>query len=158
MSEITDEFMTQMLSRARDYSIVILKAGLNHSRPGAEKIIWEHVRRNFLLRARGLLPIVCPITDKSDLAGIGIFNADIDETKSIMDQNPAVKEGIFVYEAHPCRSFPGDCLPVEERTDEKDHKGGTDLSKYYGLLKGDPILDQIEADSKRIRDSARSRI
>ena len=109
MYQITDDFMTQMLSRARDYSIVILKAGLNHSRPGAEKIIWEHVRRNFLLRARGLLPIVCPITDKSDLAGIGIFNADIDETKSIMDQNPAVKEGIFVYEAHPCRGFPGDC-------------------------------------------------
>ena len=170
MTEITDEFMTQMISRARNYCIVILKAGPNHSRPGAEKIIWEHARRNFLLiiweharrnfllRARGLLPIVCPISDGSDLAGMGIFNANIEETKSIMDQDPAVKEGIFVYEAHPCRSFPGDCLPVEERTDEKDHKGGTDLSKYYGLLKGDPILDQIEADSKRIRDSARSRI
>jgi hypothetical protein len=28
-----------------------------------------------------------------------------------MDQDPAVKEGILVYEAYPCRSFPGDsCL------------------------------------------------
>jgi len=114
MSEITDDFMTQMLSRARDYSIVILKAGPNRSRPGAEKIIWEHARRNFLLRAQGLLPIVCPISDGSDLAGIGIFNANIEETKSIMDQDPALKEGIFVYEAHPCRSLPGDCLPEEE--------------------------------------------
>ena len=113
MSEITDEFMNQMLSRARDYSIVILKAGPNRSRPGAEKIIWEHARRNFLLRGRGLLPIVCPITDGCDLAGIGIFNADVDLAKSIMDRDPAVKEGILVYEAHPCRGFPGDCLPGE---------------------------------------------
>jgi hypothetical protein len=158
MSEITDDFMTQMLSRARNYSIVILKAGPNHSRTGAEKIIWEHARRNFLLRARGLLPIVCQISDGSDLAGMGIFNVNIDEAKSIMDEDPTVKEGIFVYEIHPCRSFPGDCLPEEEITDENGHKAGADLSKYYGLLKGDPILDQIEADSKRIRDRARSRI
>ena len=123
MTEITDDFMARMLSRARDYSIVILKAGPNHSRPGAEKIIWEHARRNFLLRAQGLLLIVCPITDKSDLAGIGIFNADVDLVKSIMDQDPAVKEGIFVYEAHPCRSFPGDCLPEEEIRDENVREG-----------------------------------
>jgi len=94
-----------------------------HSRPGAEKIIWEHARRNFLLRARGLLPIVCPITNGGDLAGIGIFNADVDEAKAIMDQDPAVKEGILVYEAHPCRSFPGDCLPEEEIGDENMREG-----------------------------------
>ncbi len=158
MSEITDEFMTQMLSRARDYSIVILKAGPNRSRSGAEKIIWEHARRNFLLRARGVLPIVCPITDKSDLAGIGIFNADVEETKSIMDQDPAIKEGILVYEAHPCRSFPGDCLPAKEIGDDNGDKGGADLSGYYGLLKGDPVLDRIEADTKFVRDSAKSRM
>ncbi len=111
MSQITHDFITQMLSSAGNYSIVILKPGPNHSSPGADKIVWEHGRRNFLLRARGLLPIVCPITYKSDLAGIGIFNADIDLAKSIMDQDPAVKEGVFVYEAHPCRSFPEDCLP-----------------------------------------------
>lgn len=149
MSEITDEFMTQMLSRARDYSIVILKAGPNYSCPGAEKIIWEHGRRNFLLRARGLLPIVCPVTDGSDLAGIGIFNADVDLAKTIMDQEPAVREGIFVYEAHPCRSFPGNCLLGEGIGDHRGGKGGTDLSGHYGLLRGDPILDRIQADAKR---------
>jgi len=85
VTEITDELMTQMLSRARDYSIVILKAGPSRSRPGAEKIIWEHARRNFHLRANGLLPIVCPVTDGGDLAGIGIVNADVEEIKSIMD-------------------------------------------------------------------------
>jgi len=55
-----------------------------HSLPVAEKVIWEHGKRNFLLLAGGLLPIVCPITDGSDLAGIGIFKADVDLAKSIM--------------------------------------------------------------------------
>jgi len=123
MTEITDEFMIQMLSRARDYSLVIPKAGPNRSRPGAEKIIWEHARRNFILRARGVMPIVCPITDGGDLAGIGIFNTDVDLAKAIMDQDPAVKEGILVYEAHPCRGFPGDCLPEEEIGDENMREG-----------------------------------
>ena len=65
-----------------------------------------------------------------------------------MDQDPAVREGIFVYEAHPCRSFPGDCLPGEIG-DHKGGKGREDLSRHHGLLKGDPILDRMEADAKR---------
>ena len=54
---------------------------------------------------------MCPVSDGSDVSGVGIFNADLDEVKSIMDADPAVKEGVFVYEVHVCRSFPGDCLP-----------------------------------------------
>ena len=75
-----------------------------------------------------------------------------------MDQDPAVKEGVLVYEAHPCRSFPGDCLPEEEIGDENSGKERADPSRYYGLLKGDPILGQIEADAKFVRDSAKSRM
>ena len=111
MTEITDEFMQQMISRTRNYCVVILKAGPNRNKPGVEKIIWEHARRNFALRAEGLLSIVCPVADGSDVSGVGIFNAGIDEVKSIMDEDPAVKEGVFVYEIHACRSFPGDSLP-----------------------------------------------
>ena len=111
MTEITDDFMRQMISRAREYCVVVLKAGPNRNKPGVEKIIWEHGRRNFALRAKGLLPIVCPISDESNVSGVGIFNANINEVKKIMDEDPAVKEGVFVYEIHPCRSFPGDCLP-----------------------------------------------
>jgi hypothetical protein len=111
MAEITDESMRQTISRTRGYSIVILKAGPNKNKPGVEKVIWEHARRNFALRAEGKLSIVCPVSDGSDLAGIGVFNADVDEVKRIMDEDPGVKEGVFVYEIHACRSFPGDCLP-----------------------------------------------
>ncbi len=104
--------MRQMISTTRNYCVVILKAGPNRNMPGVEKIIWEHGRRNFALREDGVLSIVCPVGDGSDVSGIGIFNADIDEVKKIMDDDPGVKEGVFVYEIHPCRSFPGDCLPA----------------------------------------------
>jgi hypothetical protein len=104
MSEITDDFMRQMISRTRNYCVVILKAGPNRNKPGVEKIIWEHARRNFALRAEGLLSIVCPVSDGSDVLGVGIFNADINAVKLIMDGDPAVKEGVFVYKIHACRS------------------------------------------------------
>jgi hypothetical protein len=111
MQTITDEYMRQMLSTTKDYSIVILKAGPRRNEPRVEKIIWEHGRRNFALRAEGLLSIVCPVMDGSHVNGVGIFNTSVEEAKKIMDEDPGVKSGIFVYEIHPCRSFPGDSLP-----------------------------------------------
>lgn len=110
MSAITDEYMQQMLTTTRQYCIVILKAGPNKRGEGADKIIWEHARRNFELRASGVLPIVCPINDGSDVSGVGIFNAPVEEVKKIMDEDPAVKAGVLLYETHACRSFPGACL------------------------------------------------
>ena len=111
MKTITDEFMRQMLSTAKPYSVVILKAGPNSGKDGVEKITWEHGRRNFALRADGVLPIVCPIADTSDVSGVGILATTVEETKKIMDEDPGVKAGVFVYEVHAGRSFPGDCLP-----------------------------------------------
>ncbi len=111
MTTITDEFMQQMLSTSKNYCIVILKAGPHKNDDGVEKIIWEHGRRNFALRADGVLSIVCPISDGSNVSGVSIFNAHIEEVKKIMDEDPGVKAGVFIYEIHACRSFPGDCLP-----------------------------------------------
>ena len=108
---ITDEFMQQMLSTTKNYCIVILQAGPKRNEAGVEKIIWEHGRRNFALRADGVLSIVCPISDGSNVMGVGIFNASVEEVKKIMDEDPAVKAGVIVYEMHACRSFPGASLP-----------------------------------------------
>jgi hypothetical protein len=113
MTTITDEFMREMLVKTRQYCLVILKAGPNRKQEGVETIVWEHGRRNFELRANGVLPIVCPINDGSDVAGIGIFNATVEEVQKIMDDDPGVKAGVFVYELHPCRGFPGSSLPGE---------------------------------------------
>ena len=111
MTTITDEFMHEMLTKTKSYCIVILKAGPKKNEPGADKILWEHGRRNFVLRAEGILSIVCPIADGSDIAGVGIFNAPVEEVQRLMDDDPGVQAGVFTYELHPCRSFPGDSLP-----------------------------------------------
>jgi hypothetical protein len=111
MATISDEYMRQMLPTAKNYSVVILKATPKRAEPGADKIVWEHGRRNFALRQDGTLAIVCPVTDGSDVKGISIFNASVDETKKIMDEDPGVKAGVFVYEVHACSGFPGDSLP-----------------------------------------------
>ena len=111
MTIISDEYMREMLKKTENYSVVILKYGPNIKMPGVEKIIWEHARRNFSLRADGILSVVCPISDGSGVSGVGIFNGGLDEVTKVMEEDPGVKAGVFVYEVHECRSFPGDMLP-----------------------------------------------
>jgi len=90
---------------------MILKTTSKLREPGMEKVVWEHGRRNFALRAEGLMPVVCPVNDGGDVAGVGVFITSLEETRKIMDEDPGVKAGIFVYEVHVCRGFPGSCLP-----------------------------------------------
>ena len=111
MSAITDDYMREMLSKAKGYTAVILKATPKRFEPGADQIVWEHGRRNFSLRADGLLAIVCPITGESEIRGISIFNASLEETRKIMDEDPGIQAGVFTYEVYACQSFPGDKLP-----------------------------------------------
>lgn len=111
VTNISDETMRQLLTTSKEYCVVILKAGPRRHEPGADKIVYEHGRRNFVLRADGQLAIVCRISDGSDMSGVGIFATSPEETKKIMDEDPGVKAGVFVYEIHQSRSFPGDYLP-----------------------------------------------
>ncbi len=111
MQEITDEYMKQMSATAKPYTVVILKRGPAFKMPDAYPVVWEHGRRNYQLRAEGILSIVCPIPGDPEMAGIGIFNTDAEQTKEIMKDDPAVKENILVYEAYASKSFPGDSLP-----------------------------------------------
>ncbi|HLG73190.1 MAG TPA: hypothetical protein VK009_22435 [Chloroflexota bacterium] len=104
---ITDETMRARLAGVRTYTLMILKATPKLVRPDVDPIIWEHGRRNFALRETGLLNIVCPVSDGSSLCGIGIFDAEVERVREIMDDDPGVEAGIFTYELHPCRGFPG---------------------------------------------------
>ena len=89
---------------------MFLYQGPAYDDEGARKIVWEHGRRNFGLRADGVLNIVCPVMDSSELCGVGIYDATADEVEAIMQSDPGVVAGVFRYEVHPCRSFPGDAL------------------------------------------------
>lgn len=111
MTAFTDDQMKASLATTRTYSIVILTDGPNRTAADADALVWEHGRRNFGLRADGVMPIVCPVSDDSEVCGIGIFDRDPAETARIMDGDPAVQAGIFRYVVHPCRGFPGDALP-----------------------------------------------
>jgi hypothetical protein len=112
LPRISDGVMQQSLRTVRGYTIAILKKGAAHDPPRTDGIIWEHGRRNFALRAAGLLVIVCPIADGSELAGISIFDAPPVDVERLMAADPAVAAGVLTFEVHPTRSFPGDRLPA----------------------------------------------
>jgi hypothetical protein len=107
----TDDDMRAAIATTAPYTAVLLRHGPAYGGPDTPALVWEHGRRNFELRAAGKLAIVLPIRDDTDLAGIGIFALDDADTRAVMDGDPGVAAGIFTYETHPTRSFPGDALP-----------------------------------------------
>ncbi len=80
MTVFTDDQMRKGIASSKNYCVVILRSTSRRKDPGMETVIWEHGRRNFGLRADGVLPIVCPVNDG---------------TKKIMDDDPGVKAGVF---------------------------------------------------------------
>lgn len=72
------------------------------------------------------MPIVCPVNPMQSnveqqretpvgaetLVGVGIFNLSPGQVSEIMEGDPCVRAGVFVYEVHLCRGFPGDALPA----------------------------------------------
>lgn len=111
MDKNTSERLQQKFATMKEYTLVLLKAGPNIENDNAQQKIWEHGARNLQLQNEGLMPIICPIFDESELSGVAIFTTDEATTESLMKDDPAIQEGIFVFEMHPCKSFPGDRLP-----------------------------------------------
>jgi uncharacterized protein YciI len=107
---VTDEYMQSMLATSRVYSMVLLTPGPTPDRPDRQELIWEHGRRNFAFREQGVMNLVGPIIDESDLRGMCILRADQSAAEQIMAGDPAIRAGIFRFEIHPWRSFPGDSL------------------------------------------------
>jgi hypothetical protein len=110
--EITDDEMREMLTQTKSYSLVLLKGGPNYGVDGHDEIVWEHGRRNFALRADGVLAIVARVLDDGPWCGVGIFDASEEAVVELMDDDPGVRAGVFEYEVHPVRSFPGSALPA----------------------------------------------
>ena len=111
-----DEFLADRVL-LRPYTACILKRGPNFERPGPDhtagvtKVIWQHGKRNTALHRAGLLPIVCPISEDDEIAGLGIFNATVDEVHQILSEDPAIKAQVLTYELYATRSFAGSTLP-----------------------------------------------
>jgi hypothetical protein len=117
LPEVREEEFLAVRQAAMPYTVMILRAGPNFRMPGPDgdpavtEVIMRHGKRNLALRLAGLMPIICPIGDGSGVTGIGVFDASPDEVERIMAADPGVTAGVFTYEVHPCRSFPGSALP-----------------------------------------------
>jgi len=116
LPEVTEQDLYASLAKTRPFTIIILKAGPAYSPPGPDRdpdvgaIILRHGRRNASLRLAGLLRVVCPVADGSDVAGIGVFDATPEEVDLIYSRDPAVMAGVLTYEIHPTRTFPDSSL------------------------------------------------
>jgi hypothetical protein len=108
---VSDETMRERLGGASAYSLVVLRRTSAYARPAADPVIWEHGRRNMALAEAGLMPVVLPVMDDTDLAGLGVFAASAEDTAAILEDDPGVRAGIFGYQVHPVRGFPGAALP-----------------------------------------------
>jgi hypothetical protein len=117
LPEVTDEQLEEARLTTKAYTVVVLKAGPRFEMPGPDRgsgvtrTIWAHGKRNLALHLAGLLPIVCPVADGSGVTGIAIFDASPADVELIMSRDPGVKAGVFTYDVHPTRSFPGSNLP-----------------------------------------------
>lgn len=112
MTTITDEQLKERLSQSKSYTLLILKKTEKYSSdPEVRKAIWEHGKRNMQLGEDGILPIVCPVQDESEIAGIGIFTASLEEVQKIYEEDSAIKAGYLSFEVHPCSGLPGSMLP-----------------------------------------------
>ena len=115
LAAVTDEVMNGALATTRPYTICILRPGPRYQRPGPERewvtdVIWEHAKRNYALLISGLKRVVCPVADGSDVVGVSIYDANQDDVKRIMQEDPGVKAGLLAFEIHPTFSFPESSL------------------------------------------------
>ena len=113
---LTDEAFDASRATMRPYTVVVLKKGPGFSPHGPNRdpavatVIYRHGRRNMQLRLAGLLRVVCPVVDDSDVAGVGIFDATPEECDAIYSRDPAVMASILTYEIHATRTFPDSSL------------------------------------------------
>jgi len=116
LPEVTEQDLYASLTKTMPFTVIILKAGPRYSPPGPDRdpdvgaVITRHGRRNASLRLAGLLRVVCPVADGSDVAGIGVFDATPEEVDLIYSRDPAVMAGVLTYEIHPTRTFPDSSL------------------------------------------------
>lgn len=140
---LDDERFAALRATAVPYSAVLLYEGPNRHSKGAEAIVFEHGRRTAGLHLAGTNPIVCPVGDDTAVCGIGIFDATVDQTAAIMDADPGVAAGVFTYQVHPVRSFPGSTLPPAPTGAAPDQAAGPDPGVPVDYRRALAVFDQV---------------
>ena len=94
----------------KEYFFVMLKKGPNRSQSKAvaDSIQKGHMAHINKMAESGDLCIAGPFGDNGDWRGIFIFKTkSIQETKDLVEQDPAIKSGRLIYEIHPWWSMKG---------------------------------------------------
>lgn len=107
------EVMTK-LATIKPYVLVVLTKGENYGLSDSPRIIQsEHLPYIFEQRRDNQMVLTMPIMDNnSHLAAVAVYNTtDKDEVKHLMENDPAIKAGVFDYEIVTGMGLPGDKLP-----------------------------------------------
>jgi hypothetical protein len=116
LPDVSDDAFANALNTVKAYTAVLLRPGPAFQPPGPERspdvtsTITAHGKRNLALHLAGLMPIVCPIADGSDIVGLAVFDASPEDVERIMTNDPAARVGTLTYEIHSTWSFPGSIL------------------------------------------------
>ncbi|HEX9511456.1 MAG TPA: YciI family protein [Puia sp.] len=111
--EFVPQELLPQLAKIRPYVLLLLTKGANYGRPDTRRIIQsEHLPYTFQQRAEGILALTMPVNDDTRIAAIGIYaGRSKEEVKKLVEDDPAVKAGIFEYEIVNSMGLQGDVLP-----------------------------------------------
>jgi uncharacterized protein YciI len=110
---LSPETMTKLAS-IKPYVLVVLTKGANYGLSDTPRIIQsEHLPYIFEQRRDNHMVLTMPVKDdNSKLAAVAVYNSsDKEEVKRLMDNDPAVRAGVFEYEIVTALGLPGDKLP-----------------------------------------------
>lgn len=108
---MTDDRMQAILATVRPCTTFVLHRGPRWGADGFESVIWEHGRRNLVLREQGALVVTLPVPESDSVAGVGVFDRDAATVREILAEDPAIRAGVMTFEVHEAIGFPGDTLP-----------------------------------------------
>ncbi len=140
-------------SRMVQFQMALLKKGPKWNETPAQQrnqIMQQHVASVVSMLESGKAAITGPFADDTALAGIFILRTSTaDEAKTLVENDPAVKAGLFTAEMHPWWSediFKKANLPVKLKT------------VYLGFLKKGPNRKEGDDQTPEIQELQRAHI
>ena len=134
-------------SKLVQFQMALLKKGpkwTGTQTPESQKILHQHLVNMLALLDSGKAVIAGPFEDDTDLTGIFVLRASsAEEAKTWVDNNPAVKAGLYVAEMHPWWSediFKKRNLPLKMNT------------LYFAFLKKGPNRKEGDGDTPQVQE------
>jgi hypothetical protein len=110
---VPPEFLPR-LAKIRPYVLVLLTKGASYFDPDSRRILQSgHLPYSFKQRDEGVLVLTMPVyEDNTRIAAVGIYSGlPKEEVQLLMENDPAVKAGIFEFEIVNSMGLQGDFLP-----------------------------------------------